>query len=56
VTEVETVRQPFIYRYLAEALFEEEGDEAIDLTEEETGLLFLALKTIVDALDEAIDS
>jgi hypothetical protein len=55
VTEVETIRQSFMYRYLAEALFEEEGDEAIDLTEEETGLLFLALKTIVDALDEAMD-
>jgi hypothetical protein len=54
VSEVETSRQPFVYRYLVEALFEEEEDESVVLAEEETGLLFLTLKTVVDAMDEAM--
>ncbi len=56
VSEVETSRQPFIYTYLVEALFEEEEDESVDLAEEDSGLLFLTLKTVVDALDEAMSS
>jgi hypothetical protein len=56
VSEVETARQPYIYRYLVEALFEEEDDESVELAEEETGLLFLTLKTVVDAMDEALNS
>ncbi len=56
VSEVETSRQPFIYRYLVEVLFEEDDDESVDLAEEETGLLFLTLKTVVDAMDEALNA
>jgi hypothetical protein len=57
VTEVETSRQPYVYRYLSEALIEEgEQDPSVELTEEESGLLFILLKTVIDALDEALDS
>ncbi|HSB71139.1 MAG TPA: hypothetical protein VLT62_17570 [Candidatus Methylomirabilis sp.] len=45
--------QPFVMKYLVDALMEPpEGDEPLTLSEEETGLLFLVLKTVVDILDE----
>jgi hypothetical protein len=56
VTEVETSRQPYVYHYLSEALIEEEEEDSVKLTEEESGLLFIVLKTVIDALDEALDS
>jgi hypothetical protein len=57
VTAVETARQPFVYRYLSEVLIEEgEQDPELELTEEESGLLFITLKTVIDALDEALDA
>jgi hypothetical protein len=57
VTAVETARQPYVYRYLSEALIEEgEQDPELKLTEEESGLLFISLKTVIDALDEALDA
>ncbi len=56
VVEVESSTQPFVLRYVVEALLEEDGpDLSPPLTDEETGLLFLTLKTVVDALDEACD-
>ena len=48
--EVQAAAQPFVVRYLAEALLE---DTDSDLTDEETGLVFLTLKTVIDLLDEA---
>jgi len=46
--------QPFVVRYLVEAIMEApQADDPVDLTEEETGTLFLALKTVIDVLDEA---
>ena len=56
ITEVETSRQPYVYHYLSEALIEEEEEDSVELTEEESGLLFIVLKTVIDALDEALDS
>lgn len=54
VAGVQSSSQPFVFRYIAEALLEEaESDPSSPLAEEETGLLFLTLKTVVDALDEA---
>ena len=47
--------QPFVMKYLAEALTEApEGDNPLVLSEEETGLLFLVLKSVVDILDGAV--
>ena len=48
--QVQAETQPYVVRYLAEALLE---DQDSDLTENEEGLVFLTLKTVVDALDEA---
>jgi len=53
--EVESAKQPFVLRYISEALLEDEHpDITPPLTDEETGRLYLTLKTVVDALDEAI--
>lgn len=55
--EVATARQPFVLRYVVDALFaprEDDPDAALD--EEEAGFVFLILKTVVDLLDEAISA
>jgi hypothetical protein len=45
--------QPFVMKYLVEALMEPpEGDDPVILSDEETGVLFLVLKTVVDIFDE----
>ena len=50
---VQTSRQPYVVRYLVDALMEEdEGEDAVELTEEQKGLLFLSLKTVIDVLDQ----
>ncbi len=55
VAEVESSRQPWVMKYLVETLIEaDEGEDPVYLTEEETGALFLVLKTVVDAIDESI--
>jgi hypothetical protein len=41
-------------RYVADALMEEdEGEDAVSLTEEQKGFLFLVLKAAIDALDQS---
>ena len=53
VASLQTSRQPYVVRYLVDALMEEdEGEDAVELTEEEKGLLFLSLKTVIDVLDQ----
>lgn len=49
--------QPHVLAYLAEALVEpEEEDDLDDLDNEELGLIFLILKTVVDLLDEQLQA
>ena len=55
VAKVESSHQPFVMKYLVETLIEApEGEDPVLLTEEEIGMLFLVLKTVVDALDQSI--
>jgi hypothetical protein len=49
---VQAESQPHVLRYLTEAILKGEDPE-VELTEEESGLLFLVLKTVVDLLDGA---
>ena len=50
----ESSRQPFVVKYLVEALMEPPAEpDGVELSEEETGTLFLILKTVIDLLDEA---
>ncbi len=54
VAKVESSRQPWVMKYLVETLIEApEGEDPVDLTEEETGVLFLVLKTVIDVLDQS---
>lgn len=50
--EMQVESQPHVLRYLTEAILERRDPE-IRLTEDEEGLLFLLLKTVVDVLDRA---
>jgi hypothetical protein len=53
VANVQTSRQPYVVNYVVDALMEEdEGEEAVALTEEQKGFLFLLLKTVIDVLDQ----
>jgi hypothetical protein len=43
--------QPFVVRYLVEAIMESsEIEDPVELSEEEMGILFLVLKTVIDLL------
>ena len=43
--------QPYVFRYLVEALMEP-GDESLSLTEDDKGAIFLILAAAIKALDE----
>ena len=54
IAGVQTSRQPYVVKYVVDALMEDdEGEEAVALTEEQKGFLFLLLKTVVDVLDQS---
>jgi hypothetical protein len=53
VASVQTSRQPYVVKYVADALMEDdEGEDTEALTEEQKGFLFLLLKTVIDVLDQ----
>jgi hypothetical protein len=53
IASVQTSRQPHVVNYVVDALMEEdEGEEAVALTDEQKGFLFLLLKTVIDVLDQ----
>ena len=54
IANVQTSRQPYVVNYVVDALMEEgdEGEDAVALTDEQKGFLFLVLKTVIDVLDQ----
>ena len=53
VASVQTSRQPYVVKYVVDALMEDdEREDAGALTEEQKGFLFLLLKTVIDVLDQ----
>jgi len=53
IASLQTSKQPYVVRYVADALMEEdEGEDALELTEEQKGFLYLLLKTVIDVLDQ----
>jgi len=53
VANVQTSRQPHVVKYVVDVLMEEdEGEDALVLTDEQKGFLFLLLKTVIDVLDQ----
>ena len=53
VATAQTSKQPYVVKYVVDALIEmDEGEDAVGLTEEQKGFLFLLLKTVIDVLDQ----
>ena len=53
IASLQTSKQPHVVNYVADALMEEdEGEDALELTEEQKGFLYLLLKTVIDVLDQ----
>ena len=53
IAGVQTSKQPKVVNYVVDALMEEdEGEDAVTLTDEQKRFLFLILKTVIDALDQ----
>jgi hypothetical protein len=53
VDSLQTSTQPYVVKYVADALMEEDGGEdAVQLTAERKGFLYLLLKTVIDVLDQ----
>lgn len=51
IASVQTSKQPHVVNYVVDALMEEDED-AVALTEEQEGFLFLLLKSVIDVLDQ----
>ncbi|MBL7177272.1 MAG: hypothetical protein ISS66_15720 [Desulfobacteraceae bacterium] len=55
IAGVQLSGQPYVMKYVVETLIEApEGEDSVDLTEDDIGYLFLLLKTVVDMLDEKV--
>ena len=54
IASVQTSRQPHVVNYVVDALMEgdDESGDAVVLTEEQKGFLYLLLKTVIDVLDQ----
>ena len=52
IASVQASRQPYVVKYVVDALMEDdEQEDAVILTEEQKGMLYLLLKTVIDVLD-----
>ena len=52
IASVQTSRQLYVLKYVVDALMEEnKGEDALVLTEEQKGFLYLLLKTVIDVID-----
>jgi hypothetical protein len=51
---IQISKQPYVMKFVVDALMdgEEIGEDALVLTEEQKGFLFLLLKTVIDVLDQ----
>ena len=53
IASIQTSRQPYVVKYVVDALMEgDEGEDTVELTEGQKGFLFLLLKTVIDVLDQ----
>jgi hypothetical protein len=54
VAKVQLAAQPYVMKYVVDTLMEPpEDEEDVELTDEDTGYLFLLFKTVIDLLDQA---
>ena len=52
IAAVQVSKQPYVMKYVLEALMEDVGENDIELTEEDIGSLYTILKTEIDVLDK----
>jgi hypothetical protein len=52
IARVQVSKQPYVMKYVLEALMEDAEEDGIDLTEEDIGSLFLLFKTEIEVLDK----
>jgi hypothetical protein len=53
IASLQASKQPYVVKYVVDALMEEdEREDAVSLTEEQKGFLYLLLKTVIDVLDQ----
>jgi hypothetical protein len=51
IASVTVSKQPYVMKYVLEALMEDAEEDGVDLTEEDIGFLFLLFKTEIEVLD-----
>ena len=52
-SSIQMSRQPYVMKYVLDALAEKDGcEQSVPLSEEHKGFIFLLLKTVVDILDQ----
>ena len=51
IAKVTVSKQPYVMKYVIEALMEDSGEDSVALTDDEIGLLFILLKTEIEVLD-----
>ncbi len=52
IASVQVSKQPYVMKYVLDALMEDAEEDGIDLTEEAIGSLFILFKTEIDVLDK----
>ena len=52
IANVTVSKQPYVMKYVLEALMGDAEEEGIDLTEEDIGFIFMLLKTEIEVLDK----
>lgn len=56
IARVQLSEQPYVMKYVVEALIEmPEDDDPVELTDNDIGIIFLFLKTVIDLLNQATD-
>jgi len=53
IAGVQVSKQPYVMRYVLEALMEDAEEDGINLTEEDIGTLFILFKTEIEVLDKS---
>ena len=57
IASIQLSAQPYVIKYVVDVLYEmPEEKEDVELSEEDTGYLFLLLKTVVESLNKTIDA
>ena len=51
IADVEVSKQPYVMKYVLEALTEDAEEDGIPITEEDIGFLFILFKTEIEVLD-----